>query len=30
MKFILGMQINTEVDTMILSVRSQACQKYLK
>ena len=30
MKFIFGMQINAEVDTMILGVRIQACPKYLK
>ena len=30
MKFIFGMQINIEVDSMILGVRSQACPKYLK
>ena len=29
MKFIFGMQINTE-NTMILGVRSHACPKYLK
>ena len=30
MKFIIGMQINTKVDYIILGVRSQACPKYLK